>query len=104
MSPFGSMSASTAAAASARTSRVGRRPTCDNCAPLLDFFLFDFSGDLYGQKLQVMLAARLRAEERFDSIEALIAQMDRDSAEARAVLASLAPLGAIDLAVNGPPR
>ncbi|WP_067341084.1 bifunctional riboflavin kinase/FAD synthetase [Stappia indica] len=82
----------------------GRRPTFDNGAPLLEVFLFDFSGDLYGQTLQVMLAARLRAEERFDSVEALIAQMDRDSAEARAVLASLAPLGPVDLAVNGPPR
>lgn len=82
----------------------GRRPTFDNGAPLLEVHLFDFSGDLYGKRMQVLFAARLRDEERFESIEALIVQMDRDSAEARAALASLAPLGAVDLALNGPAR
>lgn len=80
----------------------GRRPTFDNGALLLEVHLFDFSGDLYDKRMQVLIAARLRDEERFESIDALIAQMDRDSAEARAALASLAPLGAVDLALNGP--
>lgn len=79
----------------------GRRPTFDNGAPLFEVHLFDFSGDLYGRRMRVMLAAYLRPEAQFDSIEALIAQMDRDSAEARAALASLVPLGSVDLAVNG---
>eukprot|EP00873_Tetraselmis_striata_P029815 jgi/Tetstr1/450079/TSEL_037125.t1 len=81
----------------------GRRPTFDNGAPLLEVFLFDFSGDLYGKHLRVMLAAYLRPELRFDSADALIAQMDRDSAEARAALASLNPLGPLDRALNGLP-
>jgi len=79
----------------------GRRPTFDNGAPLFEVHLFDFSGDLYGQRLRVMVAAYLRPELRFDDIGALVAQMDRDSAEARAALASLTPLGPLDLALNG---
>jgi riboflavin kinase/FMN adenylyltransferase len=65
----------------------GRRPTFDNGAPLLEVHLFDFEGDLYGQELDVEFVAWIRGEERFDSIEALIARMDRDSQEARALLA-----------------
>ncbi|WP_349359611.1 bifunctional riboflavin kinase/FAD synthetase [Stappia sp.] len=81
----------------------GRRPTFDNGAPLFEVHLFDFAGDLYGTTIRVMLAAYIRGEARFDSAEALIAQMDRDSAEARAALASLVPLGPVDLALNGFP-
>jgi riboflavin kinase/FMN adenylyltransferase len=66
----------------------GRRPTFDNGAPLLEVFLFDFSGDLYGKTLDVAFIGYIRAEEKFDGIEALIAQMDRDSAEAKAALAA----------------
>jgi len=64
----------------------GRRPTFDNGAPLLETHLFDFSGDLYGQALDVEFVGWIRGEERFDGIEALIAQMDRDSEEARRML------------------
>ena len=74
----------------------GRRPTFDNGAALFEVHLFDFSGDLYGRKMKVHLISYLRGEEKFDSVEALIAQMDRDSAEARAALASLRPLSEID--------
>jgi riboflavin kinase/FMN adenylyltransferase len=66
----------------------GRRPTFDNGAPLLEVFLFAFSGDLYGRTLDVELVEWIRGEERFESAEALVAQMDRDSAAAKAVLAS----------------
>lgn len=66
----------------------GRRPTFDNGAPLLETFVFDFSGDLYGKTLGVELAGFIRGEARFDSAEALIAQMDRDSEAARAILAA----------------
>jgi riboflavin kinase/FMN adenylyltransferase len=64
----------------------GRRPTFDNGAPLLETFLFDFKGDLYGKTLDVALIGFIRPEAKFDSVEALIKQMDDDSAKARAVL------------------
>ena len=66
----------------------GRRPTFDNGAPLLEVFLFDFKGDLYGQALDVAFIAFIRDELKFDSIEALVRQMDDDSARARAMLAA----------------
>lgn len=66
----------------------GRRPTFDNGAPLLEIFLFDFKGDLYGTALDVAFIAFIRDELKFDSIEALVRQMDDDSARARAALAA----------------
>jgi riboflavin kinase / FMN adenylyltransferase len=66
----------------------GRRPTFDNGAPLLEIFLFDFKGDLYGQTLDVAFIAFIREELKFDGVPALIAQMDDDSAKARAALAA----------------
>ena len=66
----------------------GRRPTFDNGAPLLETFLFDFTGDLYGAVLDVALISFIRDEAKFDSVEALISQMDDDAAKARAALAA----------------
>lgn len=66
----------------------GRRPTFDNGAPLLEVFLFDFKGDLYGSRLDVAFIAFLREELKFDGVPALIAQMDQDSVRARAALAA----------------
>jgi riboflavin kinase/FMN adenylyltransferase len=66
----------------------GRRPTFDNGAPLLEIFLFDFNGDLYGTTLDVAFIAFIREELKFDSAEALVRQMDDDSARARAALAA----------------
>ncbi|MTV16432.1 MULTISPECIES: bifunctional riboflavin kinase/FAD synthetase [Bradyrhizobium] len=66
----------------------GRRPTFDNGAPLLEVFLFDFKGDLYDAVLDVAFIGFIREELKFDTIEALIRQMDDDSATARAVLAA----------------
>ena len=65
----------------------GRRPTFDNGAPLLEVFLFDFSADLYGRRIDVAFVAWLRPEQRFESAEALVAQMNRDGDRARAALA-----------------
>jgi riboflavin kinase/FMN adenylyltransferase len=65
----------------------GRRPTFDNGAALLEVFLFDFDGDLYGETLDVAFISWIRAEQKFDSAEALTRQMDADSAQARAALA-----------------
>ncbi|MCW2308162.1 bifunctional riboflavin kinase/FAD synthetase [Rhodobium gokarnense] len=77
----------------------GRRPTFGDGIPLLEVFLFDFDGDLYGKTVDVTFVSYLRAEEKFDSIEALIAQMTRDTEEARMVLSGLAPLSALDAAL-----
>src|SRR6201992_556710 len=67
----------------------GRRPTFDNGAPLLEVFLFDFKGDLYGATLDVAFVAFIREELKFDSIEALVRRMDDDSARARSRLAAV---------------
>jgi riboflavin kinase / FMN adenylyltransferase len=66
----------------------GRRPTFDNGAPLLEVFLFDFKGDLYGEKLDVAFIGFIREELKFSSVEALIQRMNEDSATARAQLAA----------------
>ena len=77
----------------------GRRPMFDNGAPLLEVFLFDFTGDLYGQRLDVAFIAWIRQELSFDSVEALVRQMDEDSARAREALSrapgAFPPLGQI---------
>ncbi|KQP38450.1 riboflavin biosynthesis protein RibF [Methylobacterium sp. Leaf104] len=65
----------------------GRRPTFDDGAPLLEVNLFDFSGDLYGRTIAVEFLGYIRGEVRFDGAEALIAQMHRDAAEARRIIA-----------------
>jgi riboflavin kinase / FMN adenylyltransferase len=66
----------------------GRRPTFDNGAPLLEVFLFDFKGDLYGTVLDVAFIGFIREELKFDHVDALVAQMNDDSARARAMLAA----------------
>ncbi|HEY2428075.1 MAG TPA: bifunctional riboflavin kinase/FAD synthetase [Acidimicrobiales bacterium] len=68
---------------------LGRRPTFYDDAPvsLLEAYLLDFDDDLYGEEAVVEFVARLRAEERFDDVAALVAQMGRDVEAARAVLA-----------------
>jgi riboflavin kinase / FMN adenylyltransferase len=66
----------------------GRRPTFDNGAPLLEVFLFDFKGDLYGATLDVAFIAFIRDELKFEGIEPLVRQMDDDSAKASAALAA----------------
>src|ERR1700736_6251557 len=66
----------------------GRRPTLDNGAPLLEVFLFDFQGDLYGAALDVAFIGFIRDELKFDHVDTLVRQMDDDSARARALLAA----------------
>jgi len=72
-------------------SSFGTRPTVDGIEPLLEAHLFDFEGDLYGRRIEVEFVARLRDEERFPDLPALVAQMHRDDAEARAILHLQAP-------------
>lgn len=68
---------------------LGVRPMFDGEMPNLETFLFDFSGDLYGADMSVALVQYLRPEAKFDSLEAFIAQMDADCADARRILEAL---------------
>lgn len=65
----------------------GVRPMFDNGAPLLEIFLFDFAGDLYGKTVDVAFIGWVRAEQKFDSIEALKDRMAVDVAQAKDALA-----------------
>jgi riboflavin kinase/FMN adenylyltransferase len=65
----------------------GRRPTFDDGPALLEIHLFDFDGDLYGKMAEVAFADFIRGEEKFDSAGALVAQMHRDAARAREIIA-----------------
>jgi riboflavin kinase / FMN adenylyltransferase len=65
----------------------GRRPTFDDGAPLLETFLFGFSGDLYGREIAVEFVGFIRGEERFASAEALVERMHVDADAARDLLA-----------------
>lgn len=67
---------------------LGLRPMYALDEPLLEVWLFDFDGDLYGQALETELVALLRGELTFDSLDALKVHIDADAAAARAVLAS----------------
>jgi len=72
----------------AAAASLGRRPTFHASAeaPVLEVFLLDFSGDLYGETARVSFVAHLRDERRFDSTEALVRQMTDDVVAARAAL------------------
>jgi len=65
---------------------LGTRPTVDGTEMLLEAHVFDFEGDLYGREIEVEFVAKLRDEERFTTLEALTAQMQRDASEARRLL------------------
>lgn len=67
---------------------LGVRPMFDGKRPNLEVHIFDFKGDLYGEHLSVALVEYLRPEAKFDSLDALIKQMDQDSARARDILAT----------------
>ncbi|MBW8823604.1 MAG: bifunctional riboflavin kinase/FAD synthetase [Xanthomonadales bacterium] len=76
-------------------SSFGTRPTVDGVEPLLEAHLFDWNshsavesddGDLYGKRIDVEFVAKLRDEEKFDGLDALTAQMERDAAAARTLL------------------
>ena len=66
----------------------GRRPMFDSGAVLLEVFLFDFAGDLYGRDIDVAFIDWIREEKLFSSVGELVRNMDNDAAQARAVLAN----------------
>ena len=65
---------------------LGIRPSFDPPIELLEPYFFDFEGDLYGQEIEVALHHYLRPEAKFDSLEALTAQMELDCGQARTLL------------------
>ena len=67
---------------------LGVRPTFDPPKELLEPHFFDFSGDLYGQRVEVELLEYIRPEAKFDGLDALVAQMDADCARAREILSA----------------
>jgi riboflavin kinase/FMN adenylyltransferase len=77
-----------AAAPLAAVASLGTRPTVDGIEPLLETHVFDFDGDLYGREIEIEFVRKIRDEERFDGLDALVAQMHRDAAAAREILAA----------------
>lgn len=69
---------------------LGERPTFGENTPNLETYVLDFDGDLYGAEVSVALVAFQRPELKFDDIDALIAQMNEDTATARTLLADIA--------------
>jgi riboflavin kinase/FMN adenylyltransferase len=65
---------------------IGVRPTFDNGPRVIEPFLLDFEGDLYGQQITVEFVERLRGEERFDGVDTLIVQMNDDVKDSRRIL------------------
>lgn len=74
----------------------GRRPQFDNGAALLETFVFDFSGDLYGRGVSVEFVESLRPERKFESVQALVGQMNADAETARTITSAIEgqPFGA----------
>lgn len=68
---------------------IGKRPTVEGVRQQLEVHLFDFQGDLYGKPLQVSLLHKLRNEKKFESFEALKAQIELDAEAARVWLRQL---------------
>jgi riboflavin kinase/FMN adenylyltransferase len=70
---------------------LGVRPTiapsgAATAEPLLEAHLFDFDGDLYGRRIEIEFVRKLRDEEKFDDLDAMVRQIDRDAMEAKEIL------------------
>jgi len=74
----------------------GRRPQFDNGEPVLEIFVFDFDGDLYGEEVVVTFLDWIRPEAKFASVAALVETMEDDSRKARDIVAEAGPGGPID--------
>jgi riboflavin kinase/FMN adenylyltransferase len=68
---------------------LGTRPTVNGIEPLLEVHVFDFAGDLYGRAIEVEFIAKLRDEEKFDSLDSMMVQMRADAALARELLSKV---------------
>ena len=65
---------------------IGVRPMFGENQPNLETYIFDFKGDLYGTELSVGLVEYLRPEEKFDTLNDLVTQMNKDCARAKEIL------------------
>lgn len=65
---------------------IGVRPTIEGAGRSIETYLLDFDEDIYGRKMEIRFVRRLREERKYDSLDALTAQIERDVAEARAIL------------------
>jgi riboflavin kinase / FMN adenylyltransferase len=74
------------AAPLAGVASIGTRPTVGGIEPLLEVHVFDFDGDLYGREIAVEYVRFLRPELKFESLDAMVAQIHEDAAQARALL------------------
>ena len=68
---------------------IGRRPTFDVEGSTIEVYLLDFTGELYGQKLRIYFVERLRDEQKFASVEALVATIEMDVVRARQILQTI---------------
>ncbi|WP_404406000.1 bifunctional riboflavin kinase/FAD synthetase [Pelagibacterium halotolerans] len=76
------------------------KPMFDNIRPPFEAFIFDFDRDIYGKTIEVALLSYIRGQMTFDSLDALIAQMDADTAAARITIAQARPLSQLDAALG----
>jgi len=67
---------------------LGTRPTFDDGLPVLEVFLFDFDQEIYGREIEVTFIEKVREDRKFADADELIAEMQKDCARARAILAS----------------
>ena len=68
---------------------IGSNPTIENAIRSIEVNFFDFDADLYGQVLKISILDRLRDEHKFESVEALIAQLRQDRINAKQIIAAL---------------
>jgi riboflavin kinase/FMN adenylyltransferase len=69
---------------------IGRRPTFDEMDVTVEVHLLDYEGDLYGETLSVQFLQRLRDEQKFESADALAAQLSEDERRCRTVVEAMA--------------
>lgn len=78
----------------------GRRPTVEeDGVPLLETYVFDFSGNLYGEIASVSFFGWIRGEWKFDGLDPMVARIRQDEEEARALLSGVRPISALDAAI-----
>lgn len=78
----------------------GRRPMFDNGKVLFETHIFDFQKEIYGERLEVAVVKYLRSEKKFDGVDDLIAAMDQDSLDAKAILAEEKAISDLDRALG----
>lgn len=80
---------------------IGTRPTVNTGSRLVETHLLDFDGDLYGRELRADFVARLRDDERFDSVESMVEQLAQDEHVARTILGTELPMSSQQTARMG---